>query len=413
MEPPADIELDAVQQRVLGSLLEKERTVPDTYPMTLNGLRTACNQTTGRDPVLDLTDHEVTAALDALRPMGLTRVVHPSHGARQPKYRQVLDEVLGLDDAERAVITLLLLRGAQTPGELRARAERLHPFTDLGEVEGALSSLAARARPLTAELPRRAGQKELRWIHRLGPVATEEITDRAPPSGPRSASGSDPTEAVLRDGGEARDLRVADAYSAVADAYADELLDELERKPFDRWLLERLAAADGPAADVGCGPGQVTAHLAMAGAEVTGFDLAPGMVTEARRRFPELRFEVADLRALPQPDGDGWALITAWYALVHLATSELAGAVGALAARLRPGGRLAVALHTGPELRTVEDWFGRGPTLDFALHPRRAVVAAFEAAALVEVEWYLRSPSSPTEAQTERLYVVGRRLTGD
>jgi uncharacterized protein YceH (UPF0502 family) len=413
MEPPTDLELDAVQQRVLGSLLEKERTVPDTYPMTLNGLRTACNQTTGRDPVLDLTDREVTAALDALRPMGLTRVVHPSHGARQPKYRQVLHEVLGLDDAERAVITLLLLRGAQTPGELRARGDRLHPFTDLGEVEAALASLAARVPPLVAELPRRAGQKEQRWIHRLGPVATPEGTDREAESAPPTRS-VDPTEALLRDGRDARDRRVADVYSAVADAYADELLDELERKPFDRWLLERLATeAEGPAADVGCGPGQVTAHLAMAGAEVTGFDLAPGMVAEARRRFPELRFEVSDLRDLPRADGGGWALITAWYALVHLATSELAGAVAALAAGLRPGGRLAVAAHAGPELRTVEDWFGRGPTLDFALHPREAVLAAFEAAGLAEVEWYLRSPSSPTEAQTERLYVVGRRLPVD
>jgi len=107
--------LDPMEQRVIGSLLEKERTVPDTYPMTLNGLRSACNQSSGRDPVLALTDLEVQAALDRLRPAGLTRVVHPSHGARMPKYRQVLDEVLTLSEAERAVVTLLLLRGAQTP----------------------------------------------------------------------------------------------------------------------------------------------------------------------------------------------------------------------------------------------------------------------------------------------------------
>src|SRR5690349_10906229 len=122
------IELDPVEQRVLGSLLEKERTVPDTYPMTLNGLRTACNQTSGRDPVLALSEGEVQAALDRLRPAGLTRVIHPSHGARQAKFRQVLDEVLDLSDGERAVVTLLLLRGAQTPGELRSRADRLHAF---------------------------------------------------------------------------------------------------------------------------------------------------------------------------------------------------------------------------------------------------------------------------------------------
>jgi hypothetical protein len=155
---------------VIGSLLEKERTVPDTYPMTLNGLRTACNQSSGRDPILNLSDLDVTTALDRLRSAGLTRVIHPSHGARQPKYRQVLDEVLRLDDAERAVITLLLLRGPQTPGELRSRGERLHRFDGLDEVESALTSLRARDEPLVRELERRPGQKEQRWVHLLGPV---------------------------------------------------------------------------------------------------------------------------------------------------------------------------------------------------------------------------------------------------
>lgn len=171
MDADADaVVLDPIEQRVIGSLLEKERTVPDTYPMTLNGLRTACNQTSGRDPVMALDEREVQAALDALRAAGLTRVLHPSHGARQPKYRQVLDEVLHLDAGERAAITLLLLRGPQTPGELRSRSERLHAFTDLSEVEGALRALAARDVPLVAELERRPGQKEQRWIHLLGPV---------------------------------------------------------------------------------------------------------------------------------------------------------------------------------------------------------------------------------------------------
>lgn len=164
------IELDPTEQRVVGSLLEKERTVPDTYPMTLNAVRTACNQSSGRDPVMAIGEHEVHTALDALRARGLTRVLHPSHGARMAKYRQVLDEVLTLDDGERAVLTVLLLRGAQTPGELRSRAERLHPFTSLVEVERALASLAAREDPLVQELGRRAGQKEQRWVHRLGPT---------------------------------------------------------------------------------------------------------------------------------------------------------------------------------------------------------------------------------------------------
>lgn len=180
------IELDPAEQRVMGSLLEKERTVPDTYPMTLNGVRTACNQSSGRDPVMALSEQEVHAALDSLRAGGLTRVLHPSHGARMAKYRQVLDEVLTLDEGERAVLTLLLLRGAQTPGELRSRAERLHPFTSLGEVERALTSLAAREDPLVKELERRAGQKEQRWIHLLGPV--QEPTTSADPERGRSIS---------------------------------------------------------------------------------------------------------------------------------------------------------------------------------------------------------------------------------
>lgn len=173
MEPSTEIDLDPVQQRVLGSLLEKERTVPDTYPMTLNGLRTACNQSSGRDPILHLSESEVTTALTELRALGLTRVIHPSHGARQPKYRQVLDEVLGLDDEQRAVLTLLLLRGAQTPGELRSRSERLHPFGSLDAVESTLTSLADRSTPLVRELPRQPGQKEARWIHLLGEPPAE------------------------------------------------------------------------------------------------------------------------------------------------------------------------------------------------------------------------------------------------
>jgi len=171
MEASTDIELDAIQQRVIGSLLEKERTVPDTYPMTLNGLRTACNQSSGRDPVLHLSEADVADALARLRAAGLTRVIHPSHGARQPKYRQVLDEVLTLDADERAVLTLLLLRGPQTPGELRSRAERLHAFRALDEVERALHDLANRVPALAEELPRSPGQKEQRWVHRLGPVS--------------------------------------------------------------------------------------------------------------------------------------------------------------------------------------------------------------------------------------------------
>jgi SAM-dependent methyltransferase len=198
------------------------------------------------------------------------------------------------------------------------------------------------------------------------------------------------------------------SYDVVAAAYADELLDELDRKPFDRWLLERVAALAGgaPVADVGCGPGQVAAHLALAGADVTGIDLSPGMVEEARRRFPELPFEVGDLAALPP---GRWAAVTAWYSLVHLAPQELPGAIDALVRAVRPGGWLAFAVHEGEDGHHLDEWWGHAVEIDFVLHRRADVLAAVDAAGLDEVEWYLRGPSSPTEARTDRLYVLGRR----
>lgn len=176
------MELDLTDQRVLGSLLEKERTVPATYPLTLNALRTACNQTSGRDPILELGEHEVVAAIDRLKALGLARIVHAGTGSRATKYRQVLDEQLALDGAERAILTLLLLRGAQTPGELRSRADRLHDFADLDAVDGALGALAQREEPLVVELERQPGQKERRWQHLLGPAPTRsyEPVDTAP-----------------------------------------------------------------------------------------------------------------------------------------------------------------------------------------------------------------------------------------
>jgi uncharacterized protein YceH (UPF0502 family) len=386
----AAIELDAIEQRVMGSLLEKERTVPDTYPMSLNAVRTACNQTSGRDPVLSLGEFEVQAALDRLRAQGLTRVIHPSHGARTPKHRQVLDEVLGLDPAERAVITLLLLRGPQTPGELRARADRLHDFDSLEQVQAVLHMLAVRDEPLVEEQSRQPGQKETRWAHCLVPL------DERPAV---AEEASFPT-------GARRDAMVTTAYDAVATDYANEFLDELDRKPFDRWLLTRVAElTDGaPMADVGVGPGHTTAFLADAGADVTGFDLSPGMVDEARRRFPGLRFEVADLHSLPRA---GWSAITAWYCLVHLAPSELPDAIDGLARSLAPGGWLALAVHEGEDHRHLDEWWGHEVDLHFSFHERGAVLAALDAAGVTDVEWFLRGPNSPES--TTRLYVLARR----
>jgi uncharacterized protein len=159
--------LTPVQVRILGCLMEKERTTPDNYPLTLNALMSACNQTTNRHPVVKLEDATVSNALLNLRGMNLVRIVY-SRSNRADRFRQVLDEVLGLDGGEAALLCLLMLRGPQTASELRARSERLHPFGDQDEVDDALRRLARRDEHLVAKLERQPGQKENRWAQLLG-----------------------------------------------------------------------------------------------------------------------------------------------------------------------------------------------------------------------------------------------------
>ncbi len=170
--------LDAEEQRLLGSLLEKQRTVPASYPLTLSSLRSACNQTSSRDPIVDYDEQTVEQVGRRLKDRGLLRIVWSDSGRRTLKYHQVLDETLGLDDEERAVVTVLLLRGPQAPGELKTRTERLHPFADRGAVETVLRAMAERG--LVVELPRQAGQHDNRWAHCLGEVATVATVAAAP-----------------------------------------------------------------------------------------------------------------------------------------------------------------------------------------------------------------------------------------
>lgn len=400
-DPGALPELDAREQRILGALLEKQRTVPGSYPMTLNGLRTACNQSSSRDPVVDYSDADVLDGLKGLRLRELVRVIHGDTGARTLKYHQLLDHHLGLADDERALVTVLLLRGAQSPGELKTRTERLHPFADRTEVEACLARMADHEQPLVAQLPRQPGQHDHRWVHLLGPVAAVEVYAAEPVD----------RESVLAAGPEARDATVRAAYDAVAAAYAQEFVDELDAKPFDRWLLERIAELTGPhpVVEVGCGPGHIGAYLAAAGADVTGLDVSPAMVAQARDRFPELTFQAGDLRNLMRPNtAPAWGAVVAWYALVHLAASELAGAIGCLARVVRPGGWVAVALHVGAQVHHVDSWFDIDVDLDFVLHDPDQVRAAMSAAGLHIVEWYLRGPVEG-EVSTERLYVLAQR----
>ena len=161
----ARVDADAVELRVLGCLIEKQRTTPDVYPLSLNSLRLACNQTTNRDPVVEYDEPTIRSALERLSRKGWVRLTSGA-GSRAAKYRHLLDEAIGVSGPEISVLAVLMLRGPQTPGELKQRTERLHPFSSLDEVEAVLGGLIERE--LVVHLERRPGQKEARYAQLLG-----------------------------------------------------------------------------------------------------------------------------------------------------------------------------------------------------------------------------------------------------
>ena len=396
--------LDPAEQRVLGALLEKEVTVPASYPLSLNALRTACNQATSREPVTDHSDAEVEATARALKERGLVRIVWAGKGSRTLKFHQLLTEALDLADDERALVTVLLLRGEQAAGELKTRTERLHGFADRAEVEACLGRLAARTPPLAVQLERRAGQQDPRWSHLLGPVP-EAV-------GPAPATAAIDREIVLAEGAAARTAQVRAAYDEVAETYAEFMAEDLTRKPFDRWLLERIPdeAPAGPLVDVGCGPGHIAAFLADAGAEVTGVDLSEAMIASARTAYPDLTFTVGDFTQLLRPPRDpGWAAVVAWFSLAHLAASELGGVLTTLGRTLIPGGWLVLGVQVGHEVRHLSAWHGHEIDLSFVRHDPRFVRDAVAAAGLVVAEWYVRGPQDEADGGAEMLYVVAKR----
>jgi uncharacterized protein len=164
--------LSASEARVLGCLLEKQRTTPDAYPLSLNALRLACNQSTNRDPVVDYDEAIIRDALHRLERRGLTRLASGA-GSRAPKYRHLLAEALPMGTDEQAVMCVLMLRGPQTPGELKQRTERMHAFADLAGVHETLERLIGRA--LVARLERRPGHKEERYIDLLEAERDEQV----------------------------------------------------------------------------------------------------------------------------------------------------------------------------------------------------------------------------------------------
>ncbi len=174
-------ELTPPEQRVLGCLIEKRWTTPDQYPLSLNGLRLACNQSTNRDPVTTYDEATVRDAAQRLCLYGLARLAS-GHGSRAVKYRHLAEEALGLDREELAVLAVLLLRGPQTPGELKARTERLAPLASLDDVERVLSELVERE--YVRRIGRRPGQKEDRFEHLLGPKGEAGVLEPAPASAP-------------------------------------------------------------------------------------------------------------------------------------------------------------------------------------------------------------------------------------
>ncbi|MBA3422232.1 MAG: YceH family protein [Thermoleophilaceae bacterium] len=223
------MEVGPVEIRVLGCLVEKQRTTPDAYPLSLNALRLACNQATNRDPVVEYDDTTIRAGLERLARKRWARMAS-GQGSRAPKYRHLLSETLGLPEDELSLLAILMLRGTQTPGELKQRGERLHAFGDLESVEGALERLIERRH--VRRLERRPGQKEERYAQLLGAadgetpaVASQVATGPASPDYEPATNAHPPREGEDSESIERRLTRLEEEVVAVRDA-----LTALERE---------------------------------------------------------------------------------------------------------------------------------------------------------------------------------------
>jgi len=208
------MELSPECARVLGALIEKGLATPQQYPLTVNALQAACNQTSNREPVVSYDETTVLIALDELKDRKLVRFVLPSHGRSVVRYRQVLDEALALDARQCAVLAVLLLRGPQTIGELRIRTERMATFDSLEEIDHELDLLHSREEPLAHNIGRRPGQKEERWATTLVPAPAPGVGPGPGPGPgrhpdqPRSTTSSDELRAELEElRAEVADLR--------------------------------------------------------------------------------------------------------------------------------------------------------------------------------------------------------------
>jgi uncharacterized protein len=214
---------DAVELRVLGCLIEKQRTTPDQYPLSLNALRLACNQSTNREPIVDYDERTIKAALERMSRRGWTRFASGA-GSRALKYRHLLDEALDLSDADLALLAVLMLRGPQTLGELKGRTERLHRFDTLEDVESTLDALAGRE--LVVRVGRRPGQKEDRYEQLLGDGEPEESPEPESPVAVETRTGGDRVGAL-----ELRVERLEEQVAALARRLTGEGIVEGDANP--------------------------------------------------------------------------------------------------------------------------------------------------------------------------------------
>jgi uncharacterized protein YceH (UPF0502 family) len=203
------MDLDGISLRLLGCLIEKEMTTPDYYPMTVNALTAAANQKTNRHPVESYTETEVLDGINALRELGMVRAVR-SPGGRAAKYKHALDDVLEIDREQSALLAVLMLRGEQTPGELRLRTERYHDFESVEATEAVLDGLKHREHPLAKRLDRRPGEKESRYQHLLGAVGSDTRVEATHPD-PATTQATDAVDelSALRARVQALEERVA------------------------------------------------------------------------------------------------------------------------------------------------------------------------------------------------------------
>ena len=217
------MEPDSIEIRVVGCLIEKQRTTPDAYPLSLNALRIACNQATNRDPVVDYDEATVSEALRRTALRGWTRLTSGA-GSRARKYRHLLPEALGVEDAELALLGVLMLRGTQTPGELKQRSERLHGFADLAAVQATLDGLVERG--YVARHERRPGQKEERYQQLLG-----GLEEAAPTAGPATVTSGEDEGEDATPGGAPVDTATASPLASGPELVpAEDRLTRLERE---------------------------------------------------------------------------------------------------------------------------------------------------------------------------------------